>query len=194
MPIDMSAATTVKPPPRRSSRGTAATSRTVAVVTASPREIREEGLNGLAQLGQGLLLVGKQYAQAATVGMHMPGINGEVARLADSNDTIAKGVDFLIKVGPYGALLNLVIPFVMQTAANYGFIDAKRATGSGIVPPEVLTAQMQADVMKMQTEAIRAQQAAMLEAETAQREYEQWIAAQEQPSPNGTNGSEIKVS
>lgn len=180
MPLDMSAATA--PPRKRAAVG----SRSKAVATPPPAktvtEVREEGLNGLAQLGQGLLLLTGQYAQAATVGMHWGPIAHEGAKLADGNEKIASGIDFFIRIGPYGAFLNVLMPFVLQTAANYRFIKAENAANMGVVPPQVLEAQMKTDIMRQQAEAMRAQQEAMQEAAKVEAEYVAFM----QQQTNGT--------
>jgi hypothetical protein len=119
-----------------------------------------------------LCILGKQYAQAATFGMYWEPIAKELANLSESQPVIAKAADILITAGPYAALISVATPFAMQTAANYGLIDAKKAVGSNIVPPAVLEAQMKARMAEMEAQAIREQQAAMQRALQAQQEYE----------------------
>lgn len=182
MPIDMSAAT-VKAPQRK-----ATASKTTAVAMRqvdyrSPVEKRTEGLNGLGQLAQGLLLMTGQYADAAAMGMHWGGISSEVAKIADSNETVAKPVDFLIEIGPYGALIEAAIPFVMQILANHKVIKPEAMLGSNIVSPEVLEAQMKAKMLQMQAQAMRAQQQALAEAQAAQAEMEELMRQQNHTVP-----------
>jgi len=138
----------------------------------SPSEKRTEGLNGLGQLAQGLCLMTGQYADAAALGQHWPPMAKELAAVAESNETIAKPIDFLIEIGPYGALIQAAIPLVMQLLANHRIIKAEGMIGSNVVPPEVLEAQMKAQVMRMQAQAMRDQQQALAEAQDAQREME----------------------
>src|SRR6185437_487111 len=145
----MSAAT-VKAPQRKATASKATTVATRQADYRSPVEKRTEGLNGLGQLAQGLLLMTGQYADAAAIGMHFGGIASEVAKIAESNETVAKPVDFLIEVGPYGALIQATIPFVMQILANHKVIKADALVGSNVVPPEVLDAQMKAQMMRTQ--------------------------------------------
>lgn len=167
MPIDMSAATA---PPKRGTRtptARASASKTVAPPVASLAEQRFAGLNGLGQLGQMACTMGKQYAQAATFGMHWQPIARELAVLADTQPTIARYVDLVITAGPYAALIGAVTPFVMQTAANYGLIKA----GTGTVPPAVLESQMKAAMARQEADALREQHQAVQDAENAQREY-----------------------
>ena len=173
VPIDMSAA---KAPPRK----TVGTRRTTPVEsrvdTRSVTEKRNEGLLGLAQLGQGILLMVGQYADAAAIGQHFPPVAQELAKVAETSDFIAKPIDFLIEVGPYGGLIAALFPLGLQIAANHGLVDASRLIGQGVVPPDVLEAQMKAQVAKMQADAMRAQQEALLEARKAQEEYEKVMA------------------
>lgn len=133
---------------------------------------------GLGQLIQGLCVMTGQYADAATIGMHGSPVAKELANIAEANETIAKPIDFLIEIGPYGALLEACIPMVMQVLANHGIIKAEAMLGSNIVPPQVLEAQMKAQIMRMQAQAMRDQQQALAEAQAAQREMQEMMAAQ----------------
>ena len=176
MPIDMSAA--VKAPARKTTGSKATPTPVKTADYKTPTEKRTEGLNGLGQLAQGLCLMMGQYADAATFGMHFPPVARELAAVAESNETIAKPIDFLIEIGPYGALLEAAIPLVMQMLANHRLIKAEAMIGSNIVPPEVLEAQMKAQVMRVQAQAMRDQQVAMAEAQAAQREMQEMMASQ----------------
>ncbi len=117
----------------------------------------------------------QQWADAAAIGQHFPNLAQELANVADANETIAKPIDFLIEVGPYGALIAAAMPLTLQILANHKVIDATKMIGQGIVPPEVLESQMKAQVAKMQADAIRTQQEAIMEAQIAQRDYEQLL-------------------
>lgn len=176
MPIDMSAATA--PPKRRGPNSrTAAKATAVAEQQATPNvQRRSDGLMGLAQMAQGLCAVTGLYADAAAIGMFFPPVAGELAKVADSNETIAKPIDFLIEVGPYGALIGAVMPFAFQIAANHGWIDASRLVGQGVVPPAVLDAQMKTQVMQMAADAQRQQNEALAAAQKAQTEYQSAMA------------------
>lgn len=181
MPIDMSAA---KAPPRKRAPRSNTASATPApqVDVRSHVERRTEGLNGLAQLGQGLCLMFGQYADAATIGQHFPPVASELAKVAETTDVVAKPIDFLIEVGPYGSLIAAVMPLAMQLAANHGLIDASKFGGQGVVPPGVLEAQMKAQMARMQSEALLAQKQAMEEAQRVQKEFEELMKAQEAPA------------
>jgi hypothetical protein len=140
---------------------------------------------GLAQLGQGLCLLTGQYADAATVGRHWPNVAPELASIADEHDWLAKPIDILIEVGPFGALIAALVPFGLQIAANHGWVNADSLMSQGVVPPQVLEAQMKADVSRMQAEAMREQARAMREAQAAQAEYESMMAETQQIPPEG---------
>jgi hypothetical protein len=179
MPIDMSAA--VKAPPRKATpRKSAAT--TPAKVSSGPQktqnELREEGLNGLAQLIQLGCIAGKQHADAAAIGMHFPPLAKEVANLADSYDQVAAPIDFLIKFGPFSAVIAAGMPLVLQVLANHKIVDAGALAGQGVVPPEVLESQMRAQVAQIQAQAMADQQRAIAEAQAAERHYASMLAEQ----------------
>lgn len=164
------------PPKRRTTGSTSAVAKTAKVETKSLRERREEGLNGLAQLGQALCLMTGQLADARTLGMHFPPVASELADLADTHDMIASPVDFLIKIGPWTGLVAAGMPLILQMLANHKVIDAAGMAGQGVVPPEVLEAQMRAEMARIQAEAMRERQMAIQEAQKAQAEYEKMIA------------------
>lgn len=170
MAIDMSAAS--KAPPRRSPPGAGSPAGRKVIPVQTERDRRREGLEGIAQLAQGILSMTRQYADAATVGMHGPNIAREIASLADEYEQVAKPVDVLIQTGPFAALIAVLLPFGLQICANHKLIDASSMVGSGVVPPEVLEAQMKAEIVRMQTQAMKEQQEALAAAQAAQTEYE----------------------
>ena len=178
MPIDMSAAT--KAPPRRRGPNVnmSAKQTAVQVETLSQTEKRAKGLMEIGQLGQGVLLMIGQYADAAAIGQHFAPVAKELANIADSSELVAKPIDFLIEVGPYGALIAAGLPLVMQIMANHRMLNADMLVTQGVVPPQLLEAQMKAQVATIATEAMKAQQLAMKEAQAAQAEFEAMVAAQ----------------
>lgn len=141
---------------------------------------RVEGLMGLAALGQGVCFMAGLYADGMTIGKYFQPIAVEVANIADDNETIAKPIDFIIQVGPYGALIAAAMPFVMQILANHKVIDPAKAAGQGIVPPELLEAQAKAEMMRLQAEAMRQQQQAIKDANEAAAAYAEMMAPQQQ--------------
>ena len=184
MAVNFSAA--VKAPPTRTNR---ASGRAQSVEPPKPkltvRELREDGLIGIGQLGQAVAIGLRQYADGATIGMHFPPIAKELATLADQYEVLAKPIDLIIQVGPFGALLAATLPFVAQLAVNH------RMAPAGVmntVPPETLSAQMQAQMMRLQAEALRQQQLAQKEMQAAEAELRSMMngsAANDSPSVQG---------
>ena len=190
--IDTSA---LKAPPRKRATAQKAISAVPQQSTISlATQRRNEGLMGLGQLAQGLCIMSGQYADAATIGRMFPPVALETAKLAEHYDWLAKPLDTIIEVGPFGALLAAVIPFGLQIAANHKLIDANKLSGQGIVPPEILTAQMQAEVAKMQADAMREQQQAMEEARRAQLEYEEFMTMVADDRVNGSKVDSASLS
>lgn len=177
MPIDMSAA---KPPPRKRTGGTVAKAASAATPadTRTPHEKRSQGLKDLSQLGIGACLMFSQYADAANIGKNFPPVADELAKLADHYEIIAKPIDFLCETGPFFGLIVALTPFTLQFLANHKVISADGLAGQGVVPPSVLEAQMKAEVLLLQAQAMKAQQQAVEEAQKAQREYEAMLASE----------------
>lgn len=170
MPIDMSMAKSTPPPKKRVSPAAA---KKVEETNGTIRDRRFSGLIGLAQIGQALCLMMGQYADAATIEKLFPPIAKELSAVAETSDVIAKPIDFLMEVGPYGALITVTLPFLLQFGANHRMIPAAGLSNIGVVPPEVLEAEMKAGVARMQAEALRQQQEAIKMAQQAQAEYEE---------------------
>lgn len=128
---------------------------------------REEAIGGLGQIAQGILITTRQYADAAAIGLHFPNVAHEIAKLADTDERIAKIVDPLLQVGPYAGLLTAILPLVMQFAVNHG---RGQAGIMGTVAPDALESSMKTAVMKAAVAAKREQRAA--EAELKRMEAE----------------------
>lgn len=184
MPINMDAA--VKAPPRKNAPRKAATpaASAPAVQTKSVTELREEGLNGLGQIVQLVCIGTKQHADAAAIGMHFPPLARETAKLAETNERVGGAIDYLVKIGPYTALITAAMPLVLQLLANHKIVDAGSLMGQGVVPPEILESQMRAQVAAMQMQAQRQNAEALREARELEAEYANYMAT-ETPSPNG---------
>jgi hypothetical protein len=119
-----------------------------------------------------LCLLTGQFADAAAIGQHWQGVAVELANVSEEYESVAKPVDFLIKVGPFGALIAAGMPFVLQILANHKIVPAASLAGQCIMPPEVLEAQMRAQILRMQADAVRAQNDALQEARDAQAAYD----------------------
>jgi len=131
---------------------------------------RAEAVTGLGQLAQVPLMVMRQYADVGAVSAHWPGVAAEVAKLAETQEQVAKLVDPLLQVGPYAGLITAVLPLVMQLACNHGVV----AAGSmGTVPPSTLAAQVEAQLAQQEAAALRLQ----LEAEREARKVREQIQA-----------------
>jgi hypothetical protein len=108
------------------------------------------------------------FADAGAIQIHGPNVARETASLADQDERIGKGLDYLISAGPYAGLLTALLPLGMQIAANHGRIDAKAASGlGGVMPPEMLEARVKADMAKMKAEFVRQTQESMAVVEKA---------------------------
>jgi hypothetical protein len=163
-----------KAPPAKRTTAAAKKAVTPAVPDTQGKSVNQqrfEGLMGLAQLGQGVCLMAGLHADAMTIGKFFPPVAAEVANIADDNEAVAKPIDFIIKIGPYGALIAAAMPLVMQLLANHKVVDATTMHGYGVVPPEVLEAQMRAEMLRMQAEAMQAQQQAVNDANEAAAAY-----------------------
>lgn len=171
MAVNFSAAA----PPKRQGRKPTGTA-TVAIPEAprSIRDVREEGLNGIAQLVQGGCLMLNQHADAATIGKHFPPLSHELANLADNYEVLAKPIDLIIQLGPFTALIAAAMPLVTQIMVNHRM--AKPGV-MGTVPPEMLSAQIQTEMMRTQAEMMRAQREAQAELAQAQAFLESEINA-----------------
>jgi hypothetical protein len=159
-----------KAPPRKV--GTRS-GRTPAVQeTASKTEMRANGLMGLGQIAQAACVTFGNYADAAAIGHFFPPLATEVVKVAENVEWLAGPIDFLIEVGPYTALFAAALPFGLQIAANHGWLDGSKLYSQGVMPPEILEAQMKAQIAKVQADAMRAQQQALQEAREAQEAFE----------------------
>jgi hypothetical protein len=122
-----------------------------------------------------------QYADAAAIGNHFGPLAVELANAAEGSEALAKPIDMLIAVGPYGALIAAALPLALQLAANHKLVNAGMMMGQGVVPPEVLEAQMKSQVATMQANALREQREAVEQARKAQAEYDSMMKEYETP-------------
>lgn len=181
MPIDMTAASAAPKSPPRKSSGQGATTRAKTASSAPRTDVRESRLTGalgIGQLGQTICIATGQMADAATIGQHWEGIAREVVNVAETegNEWLANGLDLLVKVGPYTALAFAVMPFALQLAANHKMLDASKLGGRGVVSPEVLEAQMQAQMAQMEVDALRQKNEALQYAAQMRQEHAQAMA------------------
>jgi hypothetical protein len=168
------------PPARRAAKTTASAPKKLAEqkpVDTSVKEARVKTLTGYSEILQAGLLMFGQYAQAETVEMHGAPLLSATADLGDHHPNFGATLDKADALGPYMALAVAAIPFMMQTMANYGRIDATKVSFGGIVPPEQLAQRRQAKLLKMQADMIRQQREAQEQNMRAQQEYRQEVEA-----------------
>ena len=123
------------------------------VRTAPKPPNREEELQGWGQITSSVCVMRGWYADAGAISMHAPKMLHEIAVLAETNESVAKLVDYLGTVGPYTALFAAALPLAMQLGANHGRIDATRTSVAGIMPPDVLETSVRYKIAKAQAEA-----------------------------------------
>ena len=161
--------TSAPPPPRNtpnvSSAGASPTRRTPKVT-----QEREELVASLGMFAQMPLVMTKQLADAAAIGLHWPKIAHEVAVLAETQEPIANLIDPLIKVGPYAGLIAAVMPFAMQIAVNHGRL---KPGSMGTVPAVSLEAQMETSMAQAELHALQVQQEAEEQAARVRAEIQQ---------------------
>lgn len=124
------------------------------------QKAREEAANGIGQLISFGFMVSGQLADAGAVGMHWPNIAHEAAAVAETDQKMARGLDYLLEVGPYGNLIIVCLPLVGQLLANHKIVKPEALAGAGVVHPEALEADVKASMARQAAEAVRQQRAA----------------------------------
>lgn len=121
---------------------------------------REEAANGFGQIVGFAAMAAGQFHDAGAIGMHWPGMAHEAAIVAETDEKMARALDYLLEVGPYGNLITLALPFVAQVLVNHGVLKPEAMAGAGVVHPDALTAQIKADMARKAMEALKMQQEA----------------------------------
>jgi len=151
---------------------------------------RAQSLNGIAQIiSAGLMMTG-QFADAGAVKMYSPGIAYQAAAIADDHDSFANFLDQAEVAAPYIALATATIPLLLQLGANHGRVNVEKASGMGVVAPELLETQMRHEMTRVQHEAMKRQREMD---ESLRREMEEMAREQEliqQQVANGVNAHE----
>lgn len=146
------------PPPLRAER---ATRPTASAKRASGKlAAREEAANGIGQLVAFGFMISGQLADAGAVGEHWPNISHELAVTAENDAKLAKGLDKLLEVGPYGSLIIAVLPLAGQILANHGVVKPEAMAGIGVVHPESLEADVKASMAMQAADAVHRQRQA----------------------------------
>jgi hypothetical protein len=172
VPIDR----TAPAPPKRNVPRESSARNTAAAQTAyqSQHERRKDGVEGLGQAAALILLVRKQFADAAAVGMHAPPIAEEMARIADTSETWGKWLDYFAMTGPYAGLVKASLPLMLQIMANHGTIPAEAGAALGVVSPKTLE-------LKGKVEQEKVEAALLLSIQESQRETDELRAQIREP-------------
>lgn len=156
------------PPPKEGSRvrsGPAPEKR-----ASAKQKAREEAANGVGQILAFGCMVAGQLADAGAIGLHWPNVAHECAAIAENDPKMAKGLDYLLEVGPYGNLIVVALPLVGQILANHKIVKAEALTGAGVVHPEALEADVKAQMARQAMAAIQQQRQAEEELRQMQAE------------------------
>lgn len=159
----------------------------------SKTDQRENGLNGIFQLGAFGLMMANQPADAAAITKHGAPIAHEAALLAETNSGAARMLDYLTEAGPYAGLITAAMPLVIQLLANHQVVkpEVGRAMNLDIVAPEALEAEAKTAQAQMAVRALHAQRDAEAALQEAQAEFQadaqrqQAAASQANASANG---------
>jgi hypothetical protein len=156
MALDLSS--TPKPPPAKARQQAQQAKR-----SAGKRAERQEGVEGLFQVGAAVAMIVKQPADAAAFATHGPDIAREAATLAETNEGVGRTLDYITAVGPFAALFAAVMPFALQLMVNHNRLPAAPLAAMGVVDPGTLANQARLDALQKQAEMERAAQQATRE-------------------------------
>jgi hypothetical protein len=174
--LDLSGPKNATPPPAGKTRtaGGRKPANTAKLASEKTAE-RESGLVGLGQIACVPLMLTGNMADCGAVAMHWPGVAHETAVIAETNANVARVVDFVTAVGPFAGLLAAIMPLTIQIMVNHNRIPMHPALAQfGVVAPDVMKAQAQAqaareaaDMMRMQREAEQELRDAMADVENS---------------------------
>jgi hypothetical protein len=135
------------PPKSATPRQSSTAKNAAAAQTAyqSQHDKRVEGVEGAFQAAGLILLIRKQYADAGAIGQHAHPIAEELASIADTNEKLAKWLDYFSVAGPYAGLVKASLPLLLQLMANHGTIPAEAGAMFGVVSPDLLVLKGKAD-------------------------------------------------
>jgi hypothetical protein len=134
-------------------------------------EAREEALNGVGQIIGFAAMATGQFHDAGAIGMHWPGLSHEAAGISETDEKMARALDYLLEIGPYGNMITLALPFVAQIMVNHGVFKPEAMAGAGVVHPDALTAQIKSDMARKAMEALKAQAEAEADLARMREEY-----------------------
>lgn len=167
MPVTVSKASSAPPSKATANKSTAkgTTAPTVSDVTTA----RADAVKALGQFAQMPLMFTRQYADVGTISLHWPKVSEEIAKLAASNEQVARIVDPLMTVGPYAGLIMAVMPMFAQIAVNHGRAPVGVA---GSVPPVALSSQVEAEMARNELQALTIQRDAEMQAAAMRKEID----------------------
>lgn len=122
---------------------------------------RAESINGFGQLGQAVLLMVKQPADAGAVAAHWPNISLEIAKLADTDERVARMIDNLETVGPYAGIITAVMPFALQILVNHDKLPAEPMANMGILTKRAMEAKVSKSMAEAEVIAIQQEKEAL---------------------------------
>jgi hypothetical protein len=119
-------------PPRKKTPATRTTQKAQPTATAGIRlEARAGDVDGIFKTVSSIMVLRGMLADAGAINLHSKNISIEIARLAETNEQIAKALDSLTAAGPYSGVLIACLPLILQIAANHDKIDIDKAAGLG---------------------------------------------------------------
>jgi hypothetical protein len=157
-------------PPAKATANKSTVKQTAAAKSASDiTAARTEAVTALGQFAQVPLMIMKQHADVGAIDLHWKNISGEIAKLAASNEQVAKIVDPLMTVGPYAGIITAVMPLAVQILVNHGRIPAGAA---GSVPATTLSSQVESAIAERELQALTIQRDAEQKSAAMRREIE----------------------
>lgn len=125
-------------------------------VQSSRAKAREDALNDWGRLGQMVCIFKGLYADAGAIAEHGPGFVHEIALMGDTNEMIAKWLDYAAQSGPVMGALGAGLPLAMQFLANHNKIDVEKLPPeAGIIPPKLLEERVKAEMERANAEILR---------------------------------------
>lgn len=154
---------------------------------------RANSLNSIAQIISGGLLMFGQYADSETVLTYAPGMCFQSAVIAEDHEAFANFLDQAEVATPYLGLAMASIPMVLQVMANHGRIKPEKASGMGVMSPDMLERRAQTRLARRQTEILRQQREAEAEAQAVYEQAQEELRRQEAAyaSMNGTADADV---
>lgn len=116
------------------------------VPNGGPKSARREpdyrgGILGIMQLAAAPLAF-TYPADAAAVITHAPPIADALHALALERPEVARVLDTVLAVGPYGAVIAAVLPLVVQLLHNHGVLSTPMAVSLGATPKDEILAML----------------------------------------------------